>query len=246
MRRAHLLATVALVGSGLMSGPPSAAGQAPFEGEVRQLVTFSFLPGQSAEAIGIYRDEVLALYRQDVAMRSFRAFREVESPVPLDLVVVSSFEGMAGMDESNDSLRAIAGREGKSIGALYGAIGAHSASHHDQFVRMLPSLGVGDPTDSPLVAFVWYRVAPKDARAFEQATLEAVSFERDKNIHSSTGRFLVADDWSYLRTFGFESLGQYESFWTAWEAVAARRAMDRLIVGTRQVILAPVPALSVR
>ncbi len=38
-------------------------------------------------------------------MLRFRGFREAERPEPLDLIVVSTFRGMAGMDVSNRTLR---------------------------------------------------------------------------------------------------------------------------------------------
>lgn len=41
-----------------------------------------------------FRDHAIPLYRRDEAMLSFRAFREIESPVALDLIVVSAFRGM--------------------------------------------------------------------------------------------------------------------------------------------------------
>ena len=198
-----------------LARPLPLVGQVPFEGEVRQLVTFHFLPGESGDAIAVYRDEALPLYERDGAMRSFRAFREVESPVPLDLIAISAFDGMRGMDESNRALRGIAEREGTSIGAVYGGIASHSASHHDQFVEMLPDLGNGDPSASALVALVWYRTAPGAGEDFERAVRSDVApWEADAAIASSTGRFLVSDGWHYLRFLGFGSLGAYQEYWT--------------------------------
>jgi len=84
------------------------SAQVPVELEVRQIVTFSFLPGKSADAISIYRDQVTPLYEKVEAMLSFRGFREIESPVPFDLIAVSAFDGMAGMDDSNAMLRTVA------------------------------------------------------------------------------------------------------------------------------------------
>jgi hypothetical protein len=47
--------------------------------EVRQIVSFRFLPGKSAEAIQIFREEALPLYQANGPMLRFRACREVES-----------------------------------------------------------------------------------------------------------------------------------------------------------------------
>ncbi len=88
-------------------------------------------------------------------MLSFRAFREVESPVSLDLIVVIAFRGIAGMDLSNARLRELASESGTGIDAVYGRIGALSSGPTDQFVQMLPSLGSGDPSSNRLTAFVW-------------------------------------------------------------------------------------------
>ncbi len=90
--------------------------------EVRQVVTFRFLPGKSADAIGIFRAEAIPLYQANEPMLRFRAYREVESPEPLDLVVVSSFRGLAGMDGSNRVLAEEAARRGTRVGEIYGRI----------------------------------------------------------------------------------------------------------------------------
>ncbi|MEM7415116.1 MAG: hypothetical protein AAF389_06445 [Gemmatimonadota bacterium] len=117
--RAVLSAT--LLGVGLLKAIPLGA-QVPQEGEVRQFVTFLLQPGQSAEVYRLYREEAIPLYRQNPAMLSVRALREVESPTPLDLVSVSAFDGMEGMDASNGELRRLSTEAGTSIGGLYGQI----------------------------------------------------------------------------------------------------------------------------
>lgn len=243
---AHRAAALALVAALSLIRTPVDA-QTPFEGEVRQLVTFRFLPGRAPEALRVYREEALPLYEKDSAMRSFRAFREAESPVPLDLVVVSSFDGMAGMDASNAELRRHAEEAGTSIGAVYGRIAAESRDHDDQFVEMLPALGSGDPTTAGLVAFVWYRVQPGRAAAFERALSDdIVDWERTRGTDATTGRFLVSDGWHYLRTLGFDSLGAYQAYWTALRATRGGRALDALTAARREVVVVPVPELSVR
>jgi hypothetical protein len=227
---------------------PSAplVAQTPFEGEVRQLVTFRFLPGRSADALQIYTEEAIPLYQAVSAMRSFRGLREVESPVPLDLVVVSSFDGMGGMDRSNQELRAWAAEAGTSIGAIYGSIGALSTSHDDQFVEMLPALGQGDPLAERLVGLVWYRTLPGAQSRFERALEEVAAWEVENGIVASTGRVILSDGWTHLRFLGFESLEAYQSYWEGVRQESGFDRLDEMTAHRRQVILAPVPELAVR
>ena len=114
------------------------ASQSSATAEVVQLVTFRFQPGKTSEAIGIFRELALPLYERNPAMLSFRGLREVESPEPLDLVVVSTFRGMAGMDDSNAGLRAAAEEAGTTMGAFYGAMGEVMDSHHDLLAEPPP------------------------------------------------------------------------------------------------------------
>jgi hypothetical protein len=216
------------------------------EGEVRQLVTFRFLPGRAAEARAIFRNRALPLYRDNPAMTSFRAFREVESPVPLDLIVVSGFLGMTGMDESNAALDALAAERGTSLGAVYGEIGALSATHDDQFVAMLPELAVDDPAQRGLVAMISYRLLPGEHERFLRTLREeTVPWERRRGIPSATARFLLSDGWHYLRVVGFDSLGDYEAYWAGVEG-AGHDYIDGITTKRRETILAPVPGLAVR
>lgn len=223
------------------------AAQEPVESEVRQIVTFTFLPGKSAEALAVFRDQAIPLYEDNAPMLSFRGFREVESPIPLDLIVVSAFAGMAGMDDSNAMLRGLAAEAGSSMGAIYGGIGALSSGHTDQFVEMLPALGTGDPSSRRLTAFVWYRIVPGQAYAFESA-LETgvVPWEKAAGIRSATGRFLVSDGWDYLRFLAFDSLADYQNYWSQVGAEGGHARIDGVTAERREVIVAPVPQLAVR
>ncbi len=226
-------------------GIDSTVAQPVSESEVRQIVTFSFLPGKSSEAIRIYREQALPLYVANESMRSFRAFREVESSVALDLMVVSGFDGMAGMDRSNSRLRELAEEESTSIGALYGAIATLSSGHTDQFVEMLPELGSGDASATRLTAFVWYRVLPGRTTAFEAAVLSRVRrWDVPKGISSATGRFLVSDGWDYLRIIGFDSLADYQAYSSGDRRGA--KAMANVTTKRRQVIVSSVTDLAVR
>ena len=60
----------------------------------RQLVTFRFLPGQSPAALRD-RHHLVPIYREVEAMRFVRVFGEVESPEPLDLMVVTHYADLA-------------------------------------------------------------------------------------------------------------------------------------------------------
>jgi hypothetical protein len=215
-------------------------------GEVRQLVTFRLPPGRLADVLTIFAEDAIPLYERDDSMLSLRAFREVESPEPLDLVVVRAFRGMSGMDGSNDTLRRLATERGSSIGAIYGAIGALSVSHHDQFVEMLPVLGNGDPAGEPLVAVVWYRTLAGEQQQFERSLEEVAAWERRGGIPASTGRFLVSNGWTHLRFLGFESLGAYERYWQQVRDLGAHAYVEGVTAVRREAILAPVPELSIR
>ncbi len=234
-----LAAPVCAVLTGIASG--AVGGQVPVEAEVRQIVTFSFVPGKSADAIDVFRQHALPLYEADAAMLSFRAFREVESSIPLDLVMVSAFRGMAGMDISNAYL------SGAGIGSFYGQIGGLISGHTDQFVEMLPSLGSGDASSRSRTAFVWYRTAPGQANAFEEALeMTVVAWEEAAGIPSTTGRFLVSDGWHYLRFLGFDSLGDYQEYWTRIRTLPGKVRLAELTVRRQEVIVASVAELAVR
>jgi hypothetical protein len=215
--------------------------------EVLQLVTFTFLPGKGSEAIALFRDRALPLYEQNEAMLRFRGLREMESPEPYDLIVVSAFRGMEGMDASNRALRVAAERAGTSIGALYGAIGALSTRHTDQFVEMLTGLQHGDPIASRLVALVSYRLTPGAGPDFEDALRSRViDWERANGVPANTGRFLISDGWQYLRLLGFDSLGDFQEYWTRVGPEAGYDAIDRITVSRKVIVAGEVRALAVR
>lgn len=223
--------------------PATAQAQA----KVLQLVTFRFQPGKTSEAITIFRELALPLYERNPAMLSFRGLREIESPEPLDLVVVSTFRGMAGMDASNEGLRTAGEEVGTSIGAFYGAMGAVMDSHHDQFVELLTPLTNGDPTTKRRVALVSYQLAPGMGAAFEEAMQRTIlPWERAAGVPSITGRFLISDGWHYFRMIGFDSLGDYQDYWSRLSSEADYAVIDRLTARRKELVLAPVPELTVR
>ena len=76
--------------------PVAAAQISPELPVVRQLVTFRFAPGRMAEALQIYRDQLRPIYAGISPLLRFRGYSEIESPEPLDLVVVSSYRAWPG------------------------------------------------------------------------------------------------------------------------------------------------------
>ncbi|PIQ62681.1 MAG: hypothetical protein COV99_05235 [Bacteroidetes bacterium CG12_big_fil_rev_8_21_14_0_65_60_17] len=213
---------------------------------VLQLVTFRFLPGHTEAALAIYRNDALPLYRQNQDMVQFRAYREVESPVPLDLMVVSRFRGMQGMDASNESLRELAALAGTSMGALYGAISDHAAGHTDEFVTLLPGLGTGAHA-SRLTAFIRYRIVPGKQERFETLLREHVApWEARNGVSSETGRFLVSDGWDYLRMISFSDLHGYETWWRAMHALDVQDELEAITSRRQEIILGTLTDFSVR
>lgn len=224
-----------------------AAAQTPAAGEVRQLVTFTLLPGRYAEVIRLYTERAVPLYEANEHMASFRVFREAESPFPLDLMVVSGFQGMAGMDRSNRELRRLAAAAETSIGGLYGEISALSSGHTDEFVEMLPQLGSGDPTGSPLTAFIWVELLPGAEADYEALVRdELVPLEVSLGRSSATGRFLVSDGWHYLRAVGLGSLADYQSYRAALRDAGVQIQLSRLTDRRREALLVSVRELTIR
>lgn len=243
--RARAAARVGVMAFALSALPVSA--QVPVDGEVRQLVTFLFQPGRSAEVYQLYRESAIPLYRQNPAMLSVRGLREVESPTPLDLVLVSAFHGMEGMDESNGTLRRLSAEAGTSIGGLYGQIAALSQHHYDEFIEMLPLLGGGDPSASRLVAIVRYRLVPGDREAFFTDLAQVVvPWERARGQAVSTGRFLLSDGWDVMRILGFQDLAAYHKYWSDMRIEPWFNTVDSRISVVQRTVVAPVPEFSVR
>jgi len=219
------------------------------QSEIRQLVSFKFLPGKSSEATAIFRDEARPLYEDDAPMLRFRGYREAESPEPVDLMVVSTFDGMAGMDASNLALRRVAEEHGTSIGAVYGRIGALSQHHRDEFVQIDPSLSWGTDQEA-LSVFVSVRIEPGKRHAFEQLLRDAVlpwEKELDSGLSGSeSGPYLLSDGWDYIRIMRMQSLEDWHHYVSEWRAQTWSHAVDRVVTIEKQIILVPVTELSVR
>jgi hypothetical protein len=182
-------------------------------------------------------------------MLRFRAYREVESSEPLDLVVISSFRGMAEMDRSNQALAEEAARRGTSVPALYGKIAAASAGHRDEFVRMDPRLSWGDVDGARLVVLVRFRLAPGGRSPFETLVHgRLVPWEKEQGLAagSESGTFLLADGFDFFRVLGISSLGDWQRYVEALREAPFASEMEGWIAESSQVILAPVRELSVR
>lgn len=213
--------------------------------EVRQLVTFLFEPGRSGDALRIYEEQLRPAYAQLPALRRFRGYREIESPEPLDLVVVSSYRGMAGMDTANAALR----EQAPGALALYGTLAAMSQWHHDQFVEIEPAWSDAAREDTPLIVFEYLRVAPGARRSFERLLVDAVRpFERAEVLveWSEGGRMLVSDGWHLLRIHGITSLGAWHERERRYREAPFADAIDELVAARKTIILRVDPRLSVR
>jgi hypothetical protein len=217
--------------------------------EVRQIVSFRFLPGRTGEAIQIFREEALPLYQANEPMLRFRAYREVESPEPLDLVVISSFRGMEGMDDSNRALAEEASRRGTGVGEIYGKIAASSDGHRDEFVEIDPRLSWGDVDGAGLVVLVRLRIAPGRRSDYETLLRDrVVPWEKEHGgvLGSESGRFLLADGFDYLRILGIASLGDWQRYLESIRTAPFASAIDEWTAESSQGILAPLRELSVR
>ncbi len=219
--------------------------------EVRQLVTFRFLPGQSRAALALYRLHLAPIYREVEPMRHVRAFSEVESPEPLDLMVVTHYADMAAMDRANRDLRR-SWPDHPPVFDLYRQVSDLSLGHHDQFVEVISPPVVPASPDGLLEVLEFLRLTPGAAGAFERETLATVHpWEQEADMRtivarSETARFLVADGWDYLRTYAVRDLA-------AWQAYSAARArhpavgqVQRLVATRKTLILREISDLRVR
>ena len=217
-------------------------------GEVRQIVTFLFQPGRSTDAIAIYEKQLKPIYTGVPSLRRFRAYREAESPEPLDLVVVSTYDGMTGMDAANEELRK-PNATGQSAFALYGALSAMTQTHHDQFVEMLPALSDTTTAGADLTVFEYIRVTPGTQQRFPTLLFTFIrSFERERGLYawSETGRILVGDGWDFVRIYGIRSLGEWQRYRERMRNSPRGAELDAMITARKTLILRRDSRLSVR
>lgn len=216
--------------------------------EVRQIVTFLFQPGRSGDATAIYERQLRPIYIDVPALRTFRAYHEAESPEPLDLVVVSSYDGMAGMDSANAALRRPSAT-GQYAFALYGTLGTMTQTHHDQFIEMLPSMSDSVSNTATLTVFEYIRVSPGTHTEFERR-LRTMIRASEKQAHlydwSETGRVLVGDGWDYVRIFGIRSLADWHRYQRFAHDARMQAQFARTVAARKTIILRHDPKLSVR
>ena len=227
--------------------------QSPTPPEVRQIVTFDLQPGTLAAVVGLYEQRLLPVYEQLQPLLRFRAYREAESPESLDLVVVSSYQGMAGMDAANERLSQPR-QDGLKVGALYQQIDRLAVAHHDQFVEMVERLSDAPADESrgepdQLTVFEYLRLTPA-THAFLEDLLElrVRPFERDQELYlwSETGRVIVGDGWDYLRIFGMPSLGAWHEYVRRTREADFQQALAPIVVSRKTLILRREPRLSIR
>lgn len=210
--------------------------------DVIQIVTFRFQPGQAADAIEVFRDQALPLYQENPFMLEFRGYREVESPEPLDLVVISRFAGMAGMDQSNDRLRSLAADAGMSIGSIYGAISEGSLGHTDEFVELTDGGSLGSMDGERLVLLEYLEIpsGPGPAGSLIQVMTEGL----EGAAGGLAGNVVVANGWSHFRMSGVRSLDTVHRLARQWGNPTA--AGDVPVARRKRVVLARLDELSVR
>ena len=247
------MAAAVLAVAALAVWPPAGltARQLAESREVRQLVTFRWLPGQSRAAREIYRRQLMPIYREIDAMRHVRAFSEVESPEPLDLLLVTHYADLAAMDRANQELaRPVAERP--PVGMLYDRLSNMSLGHHDQFVEVLSPPAFAPTPDGTLDVLEFIRVEAGFAESFEQHVLSTVhSWEqqddmRDIVLRSETARFLVADGWDYLRTYAIRNLSAWQAYAAARGRHPAAHAVNRMVAARKTLILREIDDLRVR
>ena len=229
---------------GAIPGGAQSQAESP---EVRQIVTFQFLPGRAEEAFRIYEQQLRPIYHEIPELLRFRGYQEAESPEPLDLIVVSSYRGMAGMDRANEGLRRPP-PSGPSALSLYGTLSAMTARHHDQFVEMLANQS-DSATGGRLVVFDYLRLAPGAGAAFEGLLTSRVRpFEKAGQLAlwSETGRLLVSDGWDYLRIFGVGSLGDWHRYLTAMGEAPFHGELGSLVAARKTILVRQAPKMAVR
>lgn len=245
---AVVVAAAALAASpagGLLAQPPVDSR------EVRQLVTFRFLPGQSSAALDLYRVHLMPVYREIEAMRHVRAFGEVESPEPLDLMVVTHYADMAAMDRANQDLRR-SSADRPPVVELYRQLADLSLGHHDQFVEVISPPSIAATPDATLEVLEFLSLVPGSAGPFERLVLGTVHpWEqqvelRDIIVRSETARMLVADGWDYLRTYAVRDLAAWQAYSAARARHPAMSQVQRMVMGRKTMILREIADLRVR
>ncbi len=214
---------------------------------VWQLVTFNILPGEYSNVIDLYQQQAVPLFTENEEMLRFRGFREVESPVPFGLMVLTEMNGLGGMDAANIRLRAIAAEQNISVGNLYGRISDLTAGHTDEFVQLIPEWKIEDPFTSKYQVFISYDIVAGKSADFRRFVHEQlIPAEKELGLPSSGGQYLISDGWQYLRVFGIESLKEFGDYVELLHSKDLDNVLDRFVDKKRVVIKGVLPNLSVR
>ena len=247
-RRANTVLFSATLTAALLAPLSAQNTAATTGGEVRQIVTFHFQPGRSADAFTIYEKQLKPIYSEVAPLRRFRGYREAESPEPLDLVVVSSYDGMAGMGAANEALRR-PNASGQSALSLYGVLSGMTQSHHDQFVEMLPSLSDSVTDAADLTVFEYIRVVPGAQQRFPTLLFTFIRpFERERGLYawSESGRMLISDGWDFVRIYGLRSLGDWQRYRERMRNSSRGAELDAMISARKTIVVRRDARLSVR
>jgi hypothetical protein len=230
----------------LAPASPAAQGAAR---EVRQIVTFRYPPAGLQQALQIYEQQLLPIYRDLPSLARFRGFREVESPEPLDLVVVSTYRDMAGMDRANDEMRRVS-RPGPGVPSLYRRLSELGTGHHDQFVEMLYTASPDPGVPEWLEVFEYLRVVPDGGGGLEQVlATSVVAWEHAGPaalLSSETGRLIVSDGWDYLRLYRVRNLAGWQAYLHARREQDWATDLERHVARRKVIILREATELRVR
>lgn len=233
----------------VLAALPLAAPAQDSAREVRQIVTFRYPPAGLQQAMSLYEQQLLPIYRELPSLVRLRGFREVESPEPLDLVVVSTYRGMAGMDRANDELRRVT-RPGAGVPLLYRRLSELATGHHDQFVEMLQTAPPNPGVPEWLDVFEYLRTVPDGGGGLEQVLASVVAAWEDAGppglLSAETGRLLVSDGWDYLRLYRVRNLAGWQSYLQARRAQDWSSDLERHVVARKVIILREAAELRVR
>lgn len=214
---------------------------------VWQLVTFNILPGQYNNVIDLYQQQAVPLYAENEEMLRFRGFREVESPVPFGLMVLTEMHGLGGMDASNNRLRAIAAEQNISVGNLYGRISDLTAGHTDEFVQLIAEWKIEDPFTSKYQVFISYDIVAGKLTDFRRFVHEQlIPAEKELGLPSSGGEYIISAGWQYVRVFGIDTLNEFGDYIEMLHSRDLDKALDPFIDKKKIVIKGVLPNLSVR
>jgi hypothetical protein len=250
MRTRRLVPLVTAATAALTIGAGAAALRAQdAPREVRQIVTFRYPPSGLQQALTIYEQQLLPIYRELSSLVRFRGYREVESPEPLDLVVVSTYRGMAGMDRANDEMRRVS-RPGPGVPFLYRRLAELGTGHHDQFVEMLRTVPPDPGPPDWLDVFEYLRVVPDGGGGLEQVlATRAAAWEEGAPtglLAAETGRLLVSDGWDYLRIYRVRNLAGWQAYLEERRQQEWVTDLERHVAARKVIILREAAELRVR